>query len=357
MNVKFKILLLLLLPALACAHQGDTEFKRIVSKDFNVNSGAQLNVSNKYGKIIVHTWAKNQVKATIVIKGFGKNNSEAQEIANAVDIQSNADPGNVTLKTSYTGEKGGKWFWSGNKDSKDYVNIDYELYVPQSLGMLALENSFGDVITDQLPFATRMRLNYCFYAIKEASKTLELDMNYCSKGRIDKAGDLMIKANYSDVRCEVVGKLDTKSNYCEYYIGDLGSLVVKSNYSDYKIRQLGSINATCNYSDFNVSSLQDRADLKLVYSDVEMKDVGSSFKGGSMNLTYSDLTMSLSTKVALKLDVNLNYGDLETGDLPLKNVSSIKKNQSLSYSAITASGGDNSPVLEIKGTRSDVHLR
>lgn len=357
MNVKSKILLLLLLPALACAHQGDTEFKRTVSKEFNVSSGAQLNIYNKYGKIIVHTWAKNQVKATVVITGFGKNSSEAQEIANAVDIQSNADQGNVSLKTSYTGEKGGKWFWSGNRDSKDYVNIDYDLYVPQSLGMLALENNFGDVITDYLPFAVKMRLNYCFYAIKEAGKTLEMDMNYCSKGKIDKAGSLLIKANYSDIRCDFAEKLDTKSNYSDYTIGDLGSLVVKSNYSDYKIRQLGSINATCNYSDFSVSSLQDRADLKLVYSDVKLKDVASSFKGGNVDLTYSDLSMSLSTKVALKLEVNLSYGGLETGDLPLKNINSVKKNQNLSYSAITANGGESSPVLQINGVRSDVQLR
>lgn len=355
MNVKFKILLLLLLPVLACAHQGDTEFKRTVTKEFNVNSGAQLNVYNKYGKVIIHTWSQNQVKATIVITGFGKNTAEAQEIANAVEIQSSGDQGSVTFQTNYS-SKGGKWFWNNNKDSKDYVNIDYELYVPKSLGMLSLENNFGDVITDQLPFAAKMRLNYCFYAIKEAGKTLEMDMNYCSKGRIDKAGDLVIKANYSDIRCEVADKLDSRSNYSDYTIGNIGSLTVRANYSDYKIRQLGSINATGNYSDFSVASLQERADLKLTYSDVKMKDVSAGFKGGNVNLTYSDLVMSISNKVALKLDVNLSYGDLETGDLSLKNISSVKKSQNLSYSATTTNGGENSPVFQIRGVRSDVQL-
>jgi hypothetical protein len=356
MNVKFKMLPPILLPVLACAHQGDTEFKRTVSKEFNVNNGAQVNVYNKYGKVIIHTWSQNQVKATVVITGFGKNTSEAQEIANAVDIQASGDPGSVSFQTNYNSSKGGKWFWSGNKDSKDYVNIDYEIYLPKSLGMLSLENNFGDVITDQLPFAAKMRLNYCFYAIKEAGKTLEMDMNYCSKGRIDKAGDLVIKANYSDIRCDAANKLDSKSNYSDYTIGDIGSLVVKANYSDYKIKQLGSIEATCNYSDFSVSSLQERADLKLTYSDVKMKDVSATFKGGNVNLTYSDLVMSLSNKVALKLDVNLSYGDLETGGLSLKNISSIKKSQNLSYTATTANGGENSPVLQIRGVRSDVQL-
>lgn len=359
MNVKSKILLLLLLlPIWACAHQGDTEFKRTVVKEFNVNNGAQLNIHNKYGKIIVHTWAKNQVKATIVITGFGKNTAEAQEIANAVDIQASADPdgGGVTMQTSGSA-KGNKWFpWGDKKDSKEYVNIDYELYVPRSLSMLALENSFGDVITDQLPFAAKMRLNYCFYAIKEVTKTLEMDVNYCNKGRIEKAGELIIKANYSDIRCEAATKMDSKSNYCDYTIGDIGNLVVRANYSDYKIRQLGSINAVGNYSDFNVTNLQDRIDLRLVYGELSAKAVDAGFKGGDVSLNYSDLELALSTKTALRLAININYGDLNTEGLSLKNVNTIKNNRNLLYNALTANANEQSPKLAISGNRCNIDL-
>lgn len=357
MNVKFKILLLLLLPVWACAHDRDIEFKRTVVKEFNVNNNASVDVFNKYGKIVVHTWNKNQVKATIVITGFGKNNAEAQELANGVDIQTNAGSGNVTMQTSYNASKGGKWFsWGDKRNSKDYVNIDYELYVPRSLAMLTLENNFGDVITDQLPFAAKMNLNYCFYAIKEVAKTLEMSLNYCEKGRIDKAGNVVIRSNYSDVHCDAAENMDVKSNYSDYTLGSLGSLTAKSNYSDYKVRQLGSINATSNYSDIAISHLGDRANLKLVYSDFKAGEVSAAFKGGDVSLTYSDLELGLSPKSALQLAVSLSYGDLETGDLPLKNISSIKQKTQLTYSAVTASGGEHSPRLNIHGVRSDVDL-
>jgi len=357
MNVKFKVLLLLLLPVWACAHNRDIEFKRTVVKEFSVNNNARLDVFNKYGKIVVHTWNKNQVKATIVITGFGKNTTEAQEIANSVDIQTNAGSGSVRLQTSYSSAGSGRWFpWGDKRNSKDYVNIDYELYVPRSLGMLTLENNFGDVITDQLPFAAKMSLNYCFYAIKEVAKTLEMSLNYCEKGRIDKAGDLVIHANYSDLHCEAAGKVDVRSNYSDYTLGSLGSLTARSNYSDYKVQQLGSIDATSNYSDIVISQLRDRADLKLVYSDFKAEDVSDAFKGGEVSLTYSDLELGLSPKCALQIAVDLNYGDLETGDLPLRNISSIKRKTQLTYTALTASGGEQSPRLSIRGVRSDVDL-
>jgi hypothetical protein len=358
MNVKSKILLFLLLPLWACAHQGDVEFKRTVAKEFTVNNNAKMEVRNKYGKIIVHTWPKNQIKATVIITGYGKNTSEAQDIANSVDIQTDANAGAVSLQTSYNPGKGGKWFpWGDKKDSKDYVNIDYELYVPQSLDMLALENNFGDVITDELPFNTKMRLNYCFYAIREAAKSLEMDMNYCSKGRIDKAADLQIRANYSDIRCDAADKLETKSNYSDYALGSLGSLVVKANYSDYKIRQVGTVDAVSNYSDFNISNLKESVNLRQVYGDVKVKYVDSGFKGGDMQLTYSDAEFIFAPRVALRLSVNLNYGDLGTGNLPVKNVTSVKKNTSLSYSATTASGNEQSPMFTVNGSQSDVNFK
>jgi hypothetical protein len=358
MNVKFKILLLLLLPVWACANQGDIEFKRTVVKELNLNNGAQLNVSNKYGKIVVHTWAKNQVKATVVITGFGKNTSEAQEIANAVEIQANADAANATLHTSYNTSKGNsKWFpWGDKKDSKDYVNIDYEIYVPKSLNLLVLENKFGDVITDQLPFAAKMNLSYCFYAIREASKTLELNVNYCDKGRIDKADELIIRANYSDFQCNAAAKMDIKSNYSDCILGDIGDLVSKANYCDYKIRQLGSISASGNYSDFIITNLQESIDVRMVYGEVKAKEVAAGFKGGSASLTYTDLRLALSTKTALHLVVDLKHGDLETDGLSMKNVSSIKKNQSLSYTGFTANGNEQSPRLTIYGSNSSVDL-
>lgn len=358
MNVKSKILLFLLLPLWACAHQGDIEFKRTVAKEFTVNSNAKLDVYNKYGKIIVHTWAKNQIKATVIITGYGKSSSEAQEIANGVDIQTNADAGAVSMQTSYNPSKGSKWFsWGNRKDSKDYVNIDYELYVPQNLNLLTLENNFGDVITDELPFAAKMRLNYCFYAIREAGKTLEMDLNYCNKGKIDKAADLQIKANYSDIRCDAADKLDTKSNYSDYTLGSVGTLITKANYSDYKIRQVGSLSATANYSDFNVANLRENLDARLTYGDMKVKEIQSAFKGGDIQLSYSDIDLIFAPKVALRLSINLNYGDLGIDGLPVKNVSSVKKNTHLAYSATTASGGEQSPMLNINGSQSDVNMK
>lgn len=357
MNVKSKTFFLLLLPVLAFGHQGDTEFKRTIVKQLTVNNNASLDIVNKYGKIVVHTWGKNEIKATIIITGYGKSNSEAQEIAGAVKVDIDENPSHVSMRTGYNPGKGSKWFfWNDKKDSKDYVSINYELYVPQSLAMLSLENNFGDVITDVLPFPARMKLNYCFYAIKEARKPLELTMNYCSKGSIDKAGLVKLRASYSNVRGEQIDRLEARSNYSNYTINKIGELETNANYDEYTIKQAVSIEARGNYTTFRINMLHERVDMQLLYGEVTAKELSPGFKGGDIKLTYTDLKLGIPHKAALQISVNLTYGDLETDGLSLKNVNSMKKNNKLVYTAFTTNGGEQAPVINIQGMQSQVTL-
>lgn len=360
MKEKFKILLLLLLPVLAFGAKGDSEFKRVIVKEFNSNNSfATLNISNKYGKVIIHSWSKNTIKATITITGFGKTIDEAKATNDMVDIANNSGGNTVGLQTVYNPSgSGSKWFaWgSSKKDSKDYVNIDYEVYVPDDLGRLNIENNFGDVITDVLSFPAVLTMNYCNYDIKEAQKSLEMHMNYCQKGKIGKAEAVIVKANYSNIRGESFASLVTSSNYSEYVLGSVGKLEAKGNYDDYTISKVGSVTTKCTYTDFHITDVQTDINASLVYGDMEVKNVSSGFKNVDMHLTYADVKLGFLQSASFQLRATLNSGELKTGELSLKNVNSIKKNSNLIYSATSGSGGEQSPSINIQGVYSDIAL-
>lgn len=359
MKDNFKILLLLLFPVLAYGAKGDSEFKRTITKEFSNGSNSTLSVSNKYGKVTIHTWSRNSIKATIVITGFGKNVEEAQSVSNMVDIAANSNSNSASFQTVYNPSgNNNKWFsWgSGKKDSKDYVNIDYDIFVPDDLARLAIDNNFGDVITDVLSFPASINMNYCNYDIKEAQKTLDLRMNYCQKGRIGKADAVTIKANYSNIRSESIGSLITSSNYSEYMLGTVGRLEVKGNYDEYTVAKAGSFISRCTYTDFHIGEVQAEITASLVYGDLTIKSVTSAFKKGDLHLTYADVKLGFHQNVAFQLKVHLNNGDLDTGDLSFKNVTSVKRSSQLSYTGSAAGAGDQSPQLNIQGVYSDVDL-
>ncbi|SFW14973.1 hypothetical protein [Chitinophaga sancti] len=356
MKENFKILLLLLLPVMAFGKKGDSEFKRVIAKEYANGSNSVLAISNKYGKIIIHTWKQGNVKAIITITGFGKNPSEAQNSANMVDIEESNANGEISLQTSYHPLGTGKLFnWGAKRDSKDYVNIDYEVYVPENLRKLELDNNFGDVFTDVLSFPATMGLNYCTYDIKEVQKSLTLNMNYCDKGRIGKADALTVRANYSNLKCDNIGSLNTRSNYSEYELGTVSALDSKSNYDDYKVVKAGTLNIGCNYSDFSIGELMGELNAKLVYGDLKVKSFGNNFKGGSITLTYADIKLQgMPARIPLQFRITLNNGDVRNNGLAMKSESSVKKASRVSYNAITSTGSEQSPTLEINGVYSDV---
>ncbi|WP_343690559.1 hypothetical protein [Chitinophaga sp.] len=357
MKEKCKILLLLLLPVMAFGKKGDSEFKRVISKDYANGSNSALSISNKYGKIIIHTWKQNHVKATITITGFGKNAGEAQSSANMVDIDESNSNGEIALQTSYhpLGTTGKLFNWGAKRDSKDYVNIDYEVYVPEDLRKLALDNNFGDVFTDVLSFPATIGMNYCTYDIREVQKSLTLNMNYCDKGRIGKADALTIHGNYSNLKCESVGALYTRSNYSEYELGTVNLLDARSNYDDYKVAKTNSVNITCNYSDFTIGELHADVNAKLVYGDLKVKSVGNNFKGGVISLTYADVKLQgLPARIPLQFKIALHSGDVHNSGLAMKSESTVKKASNTNYTAISANGSEQSPALIINGTYSDV---
>jgi hypothetical protein len=360
MKENFKILLLLLLPVFAYGTKGNSEYKRVIVKEYNSNTPfASLNISNKFGKVIIHTWSKNSIKATISVTGFGKSDEEAKATNEMVDVSGGLSGNAVSLQTVYNpSSSGSKWFsWgSSKKDSKDYVNIDYDVYVPEQLGRLGIDNNFGDVITDVLSFPASINMNYCTYDIREAQKPLEMHMNYCQKGKIGKAETVIIKANYSNVRSESIASLSTSSNYSEYVLGTVGKLDVKGNYDDYTVAKAGSVIAKCNYTDLKVTDVQYDITANLVYGDMSVKNITSGFKGADLHLTYTDVKLGFSSGTAYQIKANLNSGSLGTGDLSLKNINSIKKNSSLVYSAVSSNGSDQSAVINIQGVYSDIAL-
>jgi hypothetical protein len=355
MKEKFSILLFLLIPILTYGIKGDSEFKKVIVKEFSTNPGTTLNISNKYGKIVIHTWQKNEVKATITITGFGKSVEEATSIVNMVDISVGNSGNNASLQTVYNPSSGSKWFsWGNKKDSKDYVNIDYDVYVPERLAKLAMDNNFGDVITDVLSFPTSISMNYCNYDIKEAEKQLDISMNYCDRGRIGKAESVTIRANYSNLKSDAISSLVTKSNYCEYTLGNVNNLNTSGNYDEYTVNRVGSFKGSNTYTDFRIAEVQTAISSKLVYGDFSAKTLGTGFKNGEFNLTYSDLKIGVPQRLALQINLQLNRGDVRTGELSLKNITNIKKNSQITYTAFTSTADDRSPTLNVNGVYSDV---
>lgn len=355
MYSKSTILLLLILPFTALAAKGDQEHKIRVVKEFRAGSGSRLAVANKYGKIVVNIWDKPMVRAEVEITGFGKNEEQARSMAEMVNIDGSESGNNIRIETRYNTSGGGKWFSFGKKDSRDYVSINYVLNVPRNINTVALENQFGDILARELPFETHINVNYGFFDIGNAER-LRVTMNYTDKARIAQADRLELNANYSSLRCGNTKELKINSNNSSYTFGDAGNMRLNSNYDEYRLAGVSELSLSGNYSNLRATLLKKAGAFHVNYTDVSIREVSPSFSSITASLRYSDLKLGIARSTPFRLIANMNHGDVNTGAFEWKNVTNVRKNSNLSFSAITNNATDASGLVKIDGSYSDVKL-
>ncbi|RPD41630.1 hypothetical protein EG028_10000 [Chitinophaga barathri] len=348
---------MLFCPLLVFATKGDEEHKLRVTRTFKAGDGSKIFVQNKYGKIVVNIWDRQECKADVEIVGFGNNAEQARRMAEMVEIKANESGNVVKLETVYNASGTGKWFNFGKKDSRDYVNVNYNLYVPENIAMLMLENNFGDVLARKLPMYSMIKVNYGFIDITEATQKLQLHINYTDKCRIGAARDMEIHANYSSMRVGNAGDIELHSNNGSYTFGTVGAMNIHSNYDDFKIQGMKSLDLDANYTDIRSEKLNGGpVSVKANYGDVALRNISSEFKTLRFSINYTDVRVGLSSRASFRLKAVMKNGDLKTGDFDLKNVNQIRNNSNLSFSAITTNGSDASPSIIIDGRYSDVKL-
>ena len=83
----FKIYLVLM--ALLICHNisaQETKLSKSIDKTFEVSDKLNLEITNKYGNVIIETWSKNEVELKIVILAFGKDESAADKLMDRVEF-------------------------------------------------------------------------------------------------------------------------------------------------------------------------------------------------------------------------------------------------------------------------------
>jgi hypothetical protein len=351
----------LLLPPLsvqAGALQKPQSYTRKIVKTFTVGSGASINITNKYGKVTLQRWNKDEIRAEITITVNASNDQDAKKLADQVVIEDRQSSRHVTLVTDYN--KGGnssfwqKFFGSAGEGRKE-VHIDYLVDVPTSMASIDVRNNFGDVAGDNLPGNLTLELNYGNFHVAQVAGTVDVSANYC-KGSLYGIQGGAIHANYTDFQLDQVNNLDISSNYSNYRISRAGSIQLKSNYGDITAENIASITSRSTYGDYRITTLQKAGDINTTYGDVRIKSLGTAFDTLTINPTYSDVTVGIPATLAVRLEVHVNYGSIRTGDIPLQQVQKSTARHSSFLQAEAGETGRPSALIQVNASYSVVNF-
>ncbi len=242
-TIKICSLLFLLMALTTSALHADNsnEKRKTYSKSYALSSNQRVKIANKFGKVEVKAWERNEVKVDVTIIAFSENERVAQGILDNITIES-SDGNPVTFTTKFQGN-------TNTKGQKSKMEINYMVYMPASNpldiknefgsssipdweGEVNIKQSFGPITTGKLQKAKdvnvefgslistaindgRIRISYSDMKIDNLSGTISGTIDFCKGTKVglnDNLEKLDMKVSYSDVSINVSSRLNTTLN-------------------------------------------------------------------------------------------------------------------------------------------------
>ena len=213
---------------------------RTISQSYNVSASDKLNLKNQFGKLIIKTWAKNEVKVDIRIEVTSNDQERLQEMFDNIDVKHGKDGNTVYFKTIMDKNKD-KDKEDRKREGKNYSNtidIDYEVSMPANLA-LNVEHQFGNLTLPDLTGDVDIEQQFGNLTAGKLSKPNKVEVRFGS-AEIEgvNGGDYEFQfINKTAVIKNATGNIKVEVHHCKnngvvIYAANTNSIDVDAQHSD-----------------------------------------------------------------------------------------------------------------------------
>jgi hypothetical protein len=278
------------------------EFTKKISKSFDVNSNASLNVSNKFGKIHCQNWDKNSVAIEVTITVDASGQEKANKHFDKINIQITGSSDQVTASTNI-----GDDVFNNNNNS---ISIDYLISMPANINV-NLTNKFGDIIIDEVKGSGIIDLAYGSVNCKRLSGSKnDLEIKF-SEGFIGYIQSADMELKYSELEIDEAGDMVLDSQFSQFEVGSIDALTMESAYDDDYIGKVRDIDVEADFSDVEVMALGEKLVAVFDYGELKVKEVDKDFSLIDISNSFSDANIGFHTEAGFRLSATIKMGDLD----------------------------------------------
>ncbi|WP_462267505.1 DUF4097 family beta strand repeat-containing protein [Mucilaginibacter sp.] len=249
------------------------------SKSYSADANDELNLSNLYGRITVNSWARNEVKVEVQIKGYANDDDNAQKALNRVSIEDGKDGNSINFKTHIGNNSGNGWSWTGNS-KRNKVEVNYVVYMPAKI-QLDVKSTYGSVILPDLSGQVKLQVAYSNVTAQRLSNPLS-----------------QISGSYGNVKAEAFngGKISFA-------------------YGNVDLGEVNNLHASISYGSVSLGKLRGDVALSLAYlGGLKVGEIDSDLKSLRINSSYSNLILSPSARSNFNFDVSVSYAGFSFDD-------------------------------------------
>lgn len=318
-----------------------SERRRSIDKSYQVSGNTELSIKNRFGKVHVNTWDKNQVDVHIEIVVRSDKDSRLQELLDAIEIniEDSSPENSLSFRTSVNGN---------NFGHNTSFEINYTVSMPVS-NSLDLANSFGDVYVGDLKGSVTLDVQYGNLNGGRFSGSSDVKLAFgsgFSEIELLSRGDLRI--SYSKLNVEEMGDLDINSQFSTLEVGKAGKLDLVGKYGEINIGEIDNLDANVNFSGFEINRLNSIMDLDIDYGGSNNIGLSSTVTRVDIKNSFGPLNLEIAPGTNADIQANLSFCDLKYNEGQINFNKIIKDHTSSEYVGKIGKGGNTNLVITSK---------
>lgn len=289
---------------------------REMEKQFTVSKETTIEITNKYGSVELNTWDKDSVRIEVSMKVEEKNRSKLNKTLDNIDFDFTNSPSYLIARTIV--DKNRSQLESEFLKFKETllqtdgsIEINYKVWAPAS-NPLKIENKFGDIFMEDYDGSVDIKLSNGKLKAHNLNGKANIDLSFAD-ATIDNMKSGRLDANYSDTYIKNTTDLNITSKSSEIEINESKNLTINSRRDKFRLRVVDNIEADGSFTSFRINQLTDRANLRMMYGDLEIEKVPVDFSNIYLESKNTDVSMYFDPNNAFNFEISETKVDLNLG--------------------------------------------
>jgi hypothetical protein len=266
------------------AGKGDVSSSKTFNKNYKVDKKASLEVTNKYGQVIINSWAKDSIVIKVKVTSFAKDQDAADKLLDRVEFDFNRAGEFVVAETVIDRSKGFlKDLWDdldnysrGLLSTKGKVTVNYEVYAPKYTN-IKISNKFGDIYLDNFKGDVKVGLANGNLKTDEIIGGFDLNLSF-GRANINNINNGVFVLRSADVEIERAKDIDLTSSSSTLVVSKLSLLKMESRNDKLRIDSLQVLRGNSSFTKINVKSLSRTVFADMNYGELNIELVKPGFR-------------------------------------------------------------------------------
>ncbi len=320
---QYKIYLVFM--ALIFCHVGwsqEIKITKSIDKSFVVADRLNLEITNKYGNVIIDTWSKNEVSLKIEILAYGKDRDAAEKLMDRVEFDFKQASDFLQVESVFDRKK--SFFkdlintvgdYSASLLSNHKLQVNYELSIPESAASVSVDNRFGDVHLGDIEGRITVTLAHGNLRANKMVDYSRLNINY-GNAKIQEVNEGRISLKGADLELDYGQKIDLESSSSTIVIGKVSIFDIQSTNDKVSVNEVRDISGSANFTELSIGTMQESCRLSQSYGSMIIKYIPSSFTSIRLDGKSTDYELMFSDKSNFETKIYVRDDKIDLTNYP-----------------------------------------